>query len=71
MFRNRALRLELSHVSRLYDVRAAVACSPTSGPNRHIGNALRTGATRDEVAETIELTTVMGTHACDLAIPIR
>jgi hypothetical protein len=33
-------------------------------------NAIQAGATLDEVLETIQLTTVMGIHACNLAIPI-
>jgi alkylhydroperoxidase/carboxymuconolactone decarboxylase family protein YurZ len=37
---------------------------------RHIANALRAGATREEVLETIQITTVMGIHSCNLAIPI-
>ncbi len=40
------------------------------GVRRHIRNALKAGATREEILETIQLTTVMGIHACNLAIPI-
>lgn len=40
------------------------------GVRRHIRNALKTGATKEEILETIQLTTVMGIHACNLAIPI-
>ena len=40
------------------------------GVRRHIQNALKAGATREEILETIQLTTVMGIHACNLAIPI-
>ena len=40
------------------------------GVRRHIQNALRAGATMEEILETIQLTTVMGIHACNLAIPI-
>jgi hypothetical protein len=40
------------------------------GVRRHIANALRAGATREEVLETIQITTVMGIHSCNLAIPI-
>ena len=40
------------------------------GVRRHIQNALKAGATREEVLEAIQLTTVMGIHSCNLAIPI-
>jgi alkylhydroperoxidase/carboxymuconolactone decarboxylase family protein YurZ len=40
------------------------------GVRRHIQNALRLGTTREEILEVIELTTVLGIHACNLAIPI-
>ena len=40
------------------------------GVRRHIQNALKAGATQEEILETIQLTTVMGIHSCNLAIPI-
>ena len=40
------------------------------GVRRHMQNALKAGATREEILETIQLTTVMGIHACNLAVPI-
>ncbi|MBX9812728.1 MAG: carboxymuconolactone decarboxylase family protein [Burkholderiales bacterium] len=40
------------------------------GLRRHIQNALREGATRAEVLEAIQLTTVLGIHACNLGVPI-
>ncbi|MEM7562867.1 MAG: carboxymuconolactone decarboxylase family protein [Pseudomonadota bacterium] len=40
------------------------------GVRRHIQNALKAGATMAEILETIQLTTVMGIHSCNLAIPI-
>ncbi len=40
------------------------------GVRRHIKNALTAGATQEEILETIQLTTVMGIHSCNLAIPI-
>ena len=40
------------------------------GVRRHVQNALRAGATQGEIMETIQLTTVMGIHACNLAVPI-
>jgi alkylhydroperoxidase/carboxymuconolactone decarboxylase family protein YurZ len=40
------------------------------GVRRHIQNALKAGATADEIFEAIQLTTVIGMHACNLALPI-
>ena len=40
------------------------------GVRRHIQNALKAGASLEEILETIQLTTVMGIHSCNLAIPI-
>jgi len=40
------------------------------GVRRHVRNALKAGATREELLEVIQLTTVMGIHSCNLAIPI-
>jgi len=40
------------------------------GVRRHMQNALKQGATREEILEVIQLTTVMGIHSCNLAIPI-
>ena len=40
------------------------------GVRRHMQNALKAGATREEILETIQLTTVMGIHSCNLAVPI-
>lgn len=40
------------------------------GVRRHIRNALKAGATESEILDTIELTTAVGIHACNLAIPI-
>ena len=40
------------------------------GVRRHIQNALAAGATQEEILEAIQLTTVMGIHSCNLAIPI-
>ena len=40
------------------------------GVRRHIQNALKAGATKEEILETIQLTTVMGIHSCNLAVPI-
>lgn len=40
------------------------------GVRRHIQNALALGATREEILQVIQLTTVLGIHACNLAVPI-
>jgi len=40
------------------------------GVRRHMQNALRLGATRDEILQVIELTAVLGIHGCNLAVPI-
>ncbi|WP_282604469.1 carboxymuconolactone decarboxylase family protein [Pelagibius sp. Alg239-R121] len=40
------------------------------GVRRHIQNALRAGATKEEILETIQLTTIMGIHSLSLAAPI-
>jgi alkylhydroperoxidase/carboxymuconolactone decarboxylase family protein YurZ len=40
------------------------------GVRRHIQNALRAGATKEEIMETIQLTSIMGIHSIALAMPI-
>ncbi len=40
------------------------------GVRRHVQNALKLGATREELLEVIQLTTIMGIHAVNLAVPI-
>ncbi|WP_144630758.1 carboxymuconolactone decarboxylase family protein [Bordetella genomosp. 13] len=40
------------------------------GVRRHMRNAIKAGATREELLEAIQLTTVMGIHSCNLAVPI-
>lgn len=40
------------------------------GVRRHIQNALKAGATKAEILETIQLTTIMGIHSMTLAAPI-
>ena len=40
------------------------------GVRRHIRNALRAGATKEEILEVIELTSIMGIHSMTLAAPI-
>ena len=40
------------------------------GLRQHIQNALRHGATRDEIMEVYELVSVLGIHACTLGVPV-
>lgn len=40
------------------------------GVRRHIENALELGATREEILEAIQLTTLVGIHSCNMAVPI-
>lgn len=40
------------------------------GVRRHVKNALKLGATREELLEVIQLTTIMGIHSVNLAVPI-
>lgn len=54
----------------LIAINAATTHLYAPGVRRHIRNALQHGATRDEILETIELTTVLGIHSSNLAIPI-
>lgn len=54
----------------LVAINAATTHLYAPGVRRHMANAFRAGATREEVLETIELVTVMGIHSCNLAIPI-
>jgi len=54
----------------LVAINAATTHLYAPGVRRHMRNALAAGATREEVLETIQLTTVMGIHSCNLAIPI-
>ncbi|MCA3227778.1 MAG: carboxymuconolactone decarboxylase family protein [Burkholderiales bacterium] len=54
----------------LVAINAATTHLYAPGVRRHIAAALRAGATREEVLETIQITTVMGIHACNLAVPI-
>jgi Carboxymuconolactone decarboxylase family len=40
------------------------------GLRQHIANALRHGATREEIMEVYELTSVLGIHTCTLGVPV-
>jgi alkylhydroperoxidase/carboxymuconolactone decarboxylase family protein YurZ len=54
----------------LIAVNAATTHLYAPGVRRHIQNALSAGATAEEILETIQLTSVIGIHACNLALPI-
>lgn len=54
----------------LIAVNAATTHLYGPGVRRHIQNALKLGATREEILQVIEITTVVGIHACNLAVPI-
>jgi len=41
-----------------------------SGASRHIKNALRAGATVEEIMEVLKLCVVQGVEACNLSVPI-
>ena len=40
------------------------------GLRQHIQNAVRHGATREEIMEVYELTSVLGIHTCTLGVPV-
>jgi alkylhydroperoxidase/carboxymuconolactone decarboxylase family protein YurZ len=54
----------------LVAINAATTHLYAPGVRRHMRNALKAGATPQEILEVIQLTTVMGIHACNLAVPI-
>ena len=54
----------------LLAINAATTHMYAPGVRRHIRNALQAGATRREILETIQLTTVLGIHSSNLAVPI-
>lgn len=60
------------HIKELILVAINVATTHLYAPGarRHMQNALRQGATREELLESIQLTSIMGIHACNMAIPI-
>ena len=41
-----------------------------SGVRRHVQNALEAGATKDEILEVMQLTSIMGIHSMTMGIPI-
>jgi alkylhydroperoxidase/carboxymuconolactone decarboxylase family protein YurZ len=40
------------------------------GLRQHISNAIRHGATRQEIMEVFELTSVLGIHTCTMGVPV-
>ncbi|HVO89530.1 MAG TPA: carboxymuconolactone decarboxylase family protein [Casimicrobiaceae bacterium] len=63
----------LSPVMRELILIAVNACTThmyAAGVRRHIENALNLGATREQILEAIQLTTLVGIHSCNLAVPI-
>jgi len=51
-------------------INAATTHLYAPGVRWHMQNAIKAGATKEEILETIQLTTVMGIHSCKLAVPI-
>lgn len=54
----------------LVAINAATTHLYAPGVRRHMRNALKLGATKEELLEVIQLTTLLGIHACNLAVPI-
>lgn len=54
----------------LIAINAATTHMYAPGTRRHIQNALRHGATREELLEVIQLITIMGIHSVNMAVPI-
>lgn len=40
------------------------------GLRQHIRNAIKYGATKDEIMEVLELVSVLGIHACTMGVPV-
>jgi alkylhydroperoxidase/carboxymuconolactone decarboxylase family protein YurZ len=51
-------------------INAATTHLHAPGVRRHMKNAFRAGATREEILEVLQLTTIMGIHAMTMAAPI-
>ncbi len=63
--------LELKYKEMIFiAINAATTHLHGPGVRRHIQNALRAGATKEEILEVIQLTTIMGIHSMTLAAPI-
>jgi alkylhydroperoxidase/carboxymuconolactone decarboxylase family protein YurZ len=59
---------EVELLSIAFDVSYTHMYAP--GTRRHIRNALKAGATSDEIMEVLKLCVVQGVQACNLAVPI-
>ena len=57
-----------SAVYTAFDVSATHMFEP--GLRQHIRNALGYGATKEEIMEVLELTSVLGIHTCTLGVPV-
>lgn len=53
-----------------FALEASVTHLNAAGVRRHCREALRHGATRDELLETLELISVIGVHACVIGMPV-
>ena len=51
-------------------INAATTHLYAPGTRRHMQNAIKAGATKEEIFEAIQLTTVMGIHSMNLAVPM-
>jgi alkylhydroperoxidase/carboxymuconolactone decarboxylase family protein YurZ len=60
------------HIKELILIAINVATTHLYAPGarRHMQNALRLGASAEEILEAIQLTTVLGIHAVNLAVPM-
>jgi alkylhydroperoxidase/carboxymuconolactone decarboxylase family protein YurZ len=54
----------------LIAVNAATTHLYAPGTRRHIQNALRHGATKEELFEVIQLVSILGIHSINMAVPI-
>ena len=54
----------------LVAINAATTHMYAPGVRRHMALALKAGATKEELLETVELVTIMGIHTINMAIPI-
>lgn len=54
----------------LVAINAATTHLYAPGVRRHMKNAIKHGATPEELLEVIQLTTLLGVHSCNLAVPI-
>jgi alkylhydroperoxidase/carboxymuconolactone decarboxylase family protein YurZ len=55
-------------LSIAFDASCTHMCAP--GTRRHIHNALKAGATMEEITQVLKLCVVQGVQACNLGVPI-